>query len=165
MKKTLLIDGKEISYELVKNSGRDLVIKLNGNEIAFNLLSKKNNKIIFENNHELYEGFVESQFDGEQKQIFIYDQEALVDDKNRLRNKNSDAHASGGVQSPMPGKIFKIIKKEGEEVSEGEAVLIMEAMKMEHTIYAASSGVISKMPFKEGDQVQAKTKLFEIAHV
>ena len=55
----------------------------------------------------------------------------------------------------MSGTIVRILKKEGDAVSKGEPVLILEAMKMENEIVSPYDGVISKIAVKEGDKVQA----------
>lgn len=59
----------------------------------------------------------------------------------------------GSVKAPMPGKISRIERGLGEEVAEGEVVMVMEAMKMEHSIRAPVSGVVSDIRYKEGDIV------------
>ena len=59
----------------------------------------------------------------------------------------------GSVKAPMPGKISRIEKQVGDEVIEGEVVMAMEAMKMEHSIRAPVTGVLSELRFKSGDVV------------
>jgi 3-methylcrotonyl-CoA carboxylase alpha subunit len=53
----------------------------------------------------------------------------------------------------MPGKIVAVVVKNGQEVKKGEALLIMEAMKMEHTISAPHDGVVDEVLYAVGDQV------------
>ena len=60
---------------------------------------------------------------------------------------------SGSLNSPMPGKIFKVLKNVGEEVKKGEAILILEAMKMEHSIRADKDGVVKQIFFQVGELV------------
>ena len=60
---------------------------------------------------------------------------------------------SGRLSAPMPGKITSVKVSEGEKVSEGDALMVVEAMKMEHTIQAPHDGVIAAICFSEGDQV------------
>ena len=67
--------------------------------------------------------------------------------------------SAGELNSPMPGKIFKILKAPGDDVKAQEAILIMEAMKMEHTIVSHRDGKISEILFKEGDQVKEGVEL------
>lgn len=57
------------------------------------------------------------------------------------------------IKAPLPGTIFKVIKKAGDVVAAGETVLIMEAMKMENNIPAEKAGTIKEIKVKEGDAV------------
>ncbi|MBU2881069.1 sodium-extruding oxaloacetate decarboxylase subunit alpha [Psychrosphaera sp. B3R10] len=57
------------------------------------------------------------------------------------------------LNAPLAGNIFKLLVSEGSAVQEGDVVIIMEAMKMETEIRAASSGVISSINVKDGDSV------------
>jgi len=57
---------------------------------------------------------------------------------------------SGEVIAPLPGLILKILVKDGDTVSEGQPVLIMEAMKMENEIEAPVSGTVSEILVSEG---------------
>ncbi len=74
--------------------------------------------------------------------------------------------ATGGgapITSPLAGNIWKIQVKEGQAVAEGEVVIILEAMKMETDIRAATAGTISAICIKEGDAVQVGETLIELA--
>jgi 3-methylcrotonyl-CoA carboxylase alpha subunit len=62
----------------------------------------------------------------------------------------------------MPGKILKILVKEGQVVEAGTPILVMEAMKMEHTIKASKAGKIEKIHFKEGEQVAGGVELVKL---
>ena len=59
------------------------------------------------------------------------------------------------VTAPMPGSVLELKKKVGDTVDEGEAILVLEAMKMEMTIPSPSSGVVAKLLVEKGDQVTA----------
>ncbi|BCE02400.1 sodium-extruding oxaloacetate decarboxylase subunit alpha [Marinicellulosiphila megalodicopiae] len=63
--------------------------------------------------------------------------------------------ASGGteVSAPLAGNIFKVLVSPGQQVAEGEVVMILEAMKMETEISAPSAGVVGQILVKEGDSV------------
>jgi len=58
------------------------------------------------------------------------------------------------VGAPMPGKVFKILVKVGDEVSAGDTLLSTEAMKMETNVKARVAGKIAEILFKEGESVQ-----------
>jgi glutaconyl-CoA/methylmalonyl-CoA decarboxylase subunit gamma len=61
--------------------------------------------------------------------------------------------AAGAVTSPLPGVIKEIKVKEGEEVKQGDCVVILEAMKMDNEIYAGDDGVVLKVHVQPGQQV------------
>ena len=58
------------------------------------------------------------------------------------------------MTAPMPGNVIAVVAKAGDSVLEGDRLLVMEAMKMEHAITAAQDGVIAEMLVSEGDQVE-----------
>ncbi|NJF26152.1 pyruvate/oxaloacetate carboxyltransferase [Thermococcus sp. Bubb.Bath] len=68
----------------------------------------------------------------------------------------------GVVTAPMPGKILRILVKEGEQVKTGQGLLILEAMKMENEIPAPKDGVVKKILVKEGDTVNTGDPMMEI---
>ena len=70
--------------------------------------------------------------------------------------------ASGAVVSPMPGGILELRVSEGQQVSAGDVVLILEAMKMENEIVATSSGVVKKILVSKGQSVQTGEPLILI---
>jgi len=70
-----------------------------------------------------------------------------------------------GLSAPMPGTIIKILADKGDSVIEGQTVMILEAMKMEHTILAPYTGTVSNIYYYEGDQVNENTELFEMLPV
>lgn len=69
---------------------------------------------------------------------------------------------SGSVVAPMHGNILKLLVSEGQSVSEGDELVVMEAMKMEHRMFAAIDGVVSAVHCKEGQQLAAGAVLVEI---
>ena len=59
----------------------------------------------------------------------------------------------GRLTAPMPGKVVAVLASSGKEVRKGEPLVIMEAMKMEHTISAPSDGLVEEVLYQVGDQV------------
>jgi len=64
-----------------------------------------------------------------------------------------DATAGGDLSAPMPGKIVSVLVEEGARVERGTPLMVLEAMKMEHTIKAPADGVVSRLNFQAGSQV------------
>ena len=58
------------------------------------------------------------------------------------------------IEAPMPGKIISYEVSEGASVREGEVVLVLEALKMENAIMSPITGVVKKINFKKGDNVE-----------
>ncbi|OLR90362.1 ATP-binding protein [Actinokineospora bangkokensis] len=63
------------------------------------------------------------------------------------------AGAGGPVTSPMPGTVLVVKAATGDRVTAGQPLLVVEAMKMEHTITAPVDGVVSELPVRPGDRV------------
>ena len=62
---------------------------------------------------------------------------------------------------PMPGKLIKVLVKENDFIEEGQALCVVEAMKMENTLLAEKKCVISKIHFKEGDTISVDEIIME----
>ena len=79
------------------------------------------------------------------------------------------AHAGEGVvdlgrlTAPMPGKIVSFSVRAGDKVSKGQALAVMEAMKMEHTIAAPADGLVAEVLYAAGDQVAEGAELLKLA--
>jgi len=58
------------------------------------------------------------------------------------------------IESPMAGKVFRILVKVGDTIAEDDEVIILEALKMENPIYAPEDGVVKEVKVKEGQQVE-----------
>uniref|UniRef100_A0A8C6TVZ6 Methylcrotonoyl-CoA carboxylase 1 (alpha) n=1 Tax=Neogobius melanostomus TaxID=47308 RepID=A0A8C6TVZ6_9GOBI len=74
----------------------------------------------------------------------------------------SGAGAQGGAVAPMTGTIEKVFVKAGDTVEAGDPLMVMIAMKMEHTIRAPKSGVIKRVFFSEGSQANRHAALVEL---
>ena len=68
----------------------------------------------------------------------------------------------GGCAASMPGKIIQVLVSEGDSVIKGQALVVMEAMKMEQTMTAPADGVVASVRVAEGDQVDAGAALIVI---
>jgi len=78
---------------------------------------------------------------------------------NPLAEAGDSAAGSGGLTAPMPGKIVALRVEPGAAVKRGAPLLVLEAMKMEHTIAAPADGVVERLRYKVGDQVEEGAEL------
>ena len=67
-----------------------------------------------------------------------------------------------GHRSPMPGRVVKILANPGQAVVRGQALVVLEAMKMEHTVAAERDGVVATIHCNQGEQVAAQAVLLEL---
>ncbi|AMX02830.1 sodium-extruding oxaloacetate decarboxylase subunit alpha [Microbulbifer thermotolerans] len=75
------------------------------------------------------------------------------------------APVSGGepVKAPLAGNIFKVLVKPGDQVTEGQTIIVLEAMKMETAVSAPRAGSVTSVSVKEGDSVAVGDALLSIA--
>lgn len=79
--------------------------------------------------------------------------------------KKADTSAPAGAQtikSPMPGTILKVNFKVGDNVKKGQALLVLEAMKMENEIVAPSDGVVASVNVSQGSSVSTGEVLISL---
>ena len=57
------------------------------------------------------------------------------------------------VEAPLPGNVFKVLVKAGDKVAKGQAVVVLEAMKMENEVFAPCDGVVASVNVSEGGTV------------
>ncbi|HEX6841162.1 MAG TPA: acetyl-CoA carboxylase biotin carboxyl carrier protein subunit, partial [Stellaceae bacterium] len=69
----------------------------------------------------------------------------------------------GRLTAPMPGKVAQVLAKPGGRVKRGQALMVLEAMKMEHTIAAPADGVIERVNFAPGDLVEEGAELIALS--
>jgi 3-methylcrotonyl-CoA carboxylase alpha subunit len=84
----------------------------------------------------------------------------LLRDDPLHRVDAGDGHG-GGLTAPMPGKIVALLAQAGQKVDKGTPLLILEAMKMEHTITAPAAGVVKAFCYAAGEQVADGAALVE----
>ena len=99
---------------------------------------------------------------GEQAHIFTPQgatRMALIDP---LAQAGQGSQEGGRLTAPMPGKIIGFLVKAGQKVSKGQALAVMEAMKMEHTIAAPADGEVGELMYAPGDQVAEGAELLKM---
>jgi len=80
-----------------------------------------------------------------------------------LAHAGETASEGGRLTAPMPGKVVSFAVQAGDKVSKGQALAVMEAMKMEHTIAAPVDGVVAELLYAPGDQVAEGAELLKLA--
>jgi 3-methylcrotonyl-CoA carboxylase alpha subunit len=98
---------------------------------------------------------------GERRYVFLYGRAWPLARVDPLFYSGEGGGPEGGLLAPMPGNIIALIAREGAKVEKGAPLLILEAMKMEHTITAPANGTVKSFRFAVGDQVSDGAELVE----
>ena len=90
--------------------------------------------------------------------LFVEGQSYRVARARSAMSGGGDA-AGGDVVAPMPGFVRQVLVSAGDAVAEGEPLLVLEAMKMEHTLRAPRAGEVARIDVSEGEQVSRGVSL------
>ncbi|KGJ97112.1 acetyl/propionyl/methylcrotonyl-CoA carboxylase subunit alpha [Colwellia psychrerythraea] len=136
----ITITGEGISTHTVDCQG-----EINGEKVTVTIDGHRSQSIISHNNNNisLYQ----------EHGVFSFSQ--ILPDHGQ--NQDDDNH--GGLTAPMNGTMVSVLVTPGEQVTKDQPLVIMEAMKMEHTIKAPSDGVVDEIYFSTGDMVDGGTEL------
>ncbi|MFB0564918.1 MAG: biotin/lipoyl-containing protein [Candidatus Aminicenantaceae bacterium] len=137
----IILDQKKylVSVEFLRNN--ELLLNVNG----------KIYNIIIDFNTSFYSVYVDEKF-------FKIEKKSASQflGKQRAKQKKAD------IKTSMPGRIVKIFLQEGDKIKEGQAVLVLEAMKMENEIKSPQSGIVKKIIPNVGDYVETGSTLFSV---
>ena len=100
---------------------------------------------------------------GEQFSIFAPEGTAVVRDIDPIVHAADGLAEEGRLSAPMPGKVVAFLAVVGQAVTQGQALAVMEAMKMEHTIAAPRDGIVEELLYAVGDQVSEGGELLRLA--
>ena len=121
--------------------------------------------------HKSYDAFLKnSNFNAKHYTVLINDTEyqvqisdALDMQISKMGLKAVSSSKENDLKAPMPGLIVSVEVTEGDQVKEGDGLLILEAMKMENTLVAPKDGQITKIAVKAGAKVEKNELLIELA--
>lgn len=158
----VIVNNSEYEVQNIKKYENSLTFELGGKSFSFDYLKSNEHHIRFNEPHSDGPVTVVKLNKANTYQVFAQGNEAIVTVIPKVTSSGQQTLTEGSLTSPMPGKVFKVLKSAGETVNSGDAILILEAMKMEHTIRAQKDGTIKEIFFKEGEQVDGGVNLVEI---
>jgi 3-methylcrotonyl-CoA carboxylase alpha subunit len=91
--------------------------------------------------------------DGDTFHVFCRGDALAFEWQNLLAHAADAEHGEGRLTAPMPGKVIAVLVEQGAVVEKGQPLIVMEAMKMEHTIGAPAAGKVAEVLYAVGDQV------------
>ncbi|MGQ0793897.1 MAG: biotin/lipoyl-containing protein [Deltaproteobacteria bacterium] len=136
------IEGEKLAVEFQKIDERLYSILIDNQSFNVSVLKKGNKLSVF--------------LDGD-----LFEFEA-VSERERLSGAGAAMSGAQQIKAPMPSRVVKILKSEGDEVKEGEGVIVVEAMKMESELKSPINGKIKEIRAKEGIAVESGTVLLVV---
>jgi biotin carboxyl carrier protein len=103
---------------------------------------------------------LEFSLNGQFLSVKVSDEQAIL--LRKLGYKTNNDQAQGQLKAPMPGKIIAVNVQSGDSVTQGQALVVLEAMKMENELKAPVSGHISSVSATVGSSVEKNQLLIEI---
>ena len=150
------IDGKNYRLELSQIEG-SWACRLDGREIEVDAVLARPDVLSLRLGNQAYE--VKCERVGSDLHLWVGSvrYEAEVRDPRSLRSRGRavDDHGPRKLTAPMPGKVVRILLREGAEVDAGTGVLVVEAMKMQNEVKSPKKGKIQKIVVSEGAAVNA----------
>jgi biotin carboxyl carrier protein len=140
------IDDQKVDFDCFPISEKSFHILLDNQSFNADLIEIDYNqkKVVLKVNHKIFTLEVADDFD----QLLV----RMGIDKGAQQKISS-------LNAPMPGLVLSISVKEGEEVKEGDSLLVLEAMKMENVLPSPTDGIIKKIEVKSGEKVDKNQAL------
>lgn len=144
--KQVAINGKTLNVDFVSVSGQPV----------FSLIVEGRS----------YEAYIYE--DEEQYQVqlkgFQYNADVIDEREKRLRDGTEGGDSSGEflLKAPMPGLVVSILVKEGDTVSKGQVLVILESMKMQNELKCPRDGVVTRIKVEQGQTVEQKQQMLSI---
>ncbi len=150
------IDGTNYRLELSQIEGR-WTCRLDGREIQVDAVLARPDVISLRLGNKAYE--VKCERVGSDLHLWVgsvrYEAEVRDPRSLRSRARAADDHGPRKLTAPMPGKVVRILLREGAEVEAGTGILVVEAMKMQNEVKSPKKGKIQKIVVSEGAAVNA----------
>ena len=158
------VGEKVFRVDLVRE-GEGWTCKLDGHPVPINVAPTQEGMLSILLNGKSYE--VKQEITATESNIVIGSQRfsTVVRDPRSLRSRRTtDAGGQGPrkITAPMPGKVVRITATVGSEVEAGQAVIVIEAMKMQNELKSPRKGILKKLSVAEGAAVEAGQALAEV---
>jgi len=99
------------------------------------------------------------ELNGQPREVTVRDRKLEVKEQPRIK---ADPAQAGQIGAPIPGVVSTVAIELGQTVKKGDRLLVMEAMKMQSTVYSPVAGTVKQMLVHPGQHVEAKDLLLEI---
>ncbi|MHA1167469.1 MAG: acetyl-CoA carboxylase biotin carboxyl carrier protein subunit [Candidatus Hodarchaeales archaeon] len=157
-----LEDGEErYKIRVMKNNDDTYTVNIGDEQHIVSGQLAANDTLFLNYNNQTYKCIVAKE--GDMRYIYYNGNAFKMKRIEKAALADEDASATDNViKSPMPGKVLKVLVKEGDTVTKGQQMMILEAMKMENVLEAPFDGKIVAINCHEGDQVMQGVVLIEL---
>lgn len=152
--------GAEKQEIELRREGKKVFAEIGGRQYELEVSEVEPNVYLFKREGEIYEVYAPSSAFGETATVSVKNHEfdVKIVDPKRLRGSNAAGGTNDGsaeIKTAMPGKIVRVLVAEGAEVSAGDGIIIVEAMKMQNEMKTPKDGIVKTIRFGEGATVNA----------
>jgi biotin carboxyl carrier protein len=142
----VLVDGREVAVDAVSLASRELSVRVDGRVLDLSVEGAAPQMGVVASGHRAY----------------------VKVESERMRLAHGVGQSAGGahereVRSPMPGRVVKVLVNAGDEVRAGQALVIVEAMKMENEVRARLGGTVARVHVVQGATVESNAVLVSFA--
>ena len=149
-----------ITIDLTPGS-KGYVARLDGKTLSVEILHIESGKLDLAIDGERVTAYISS--DGAKRWVTVNGQTFVLTKQTGARKSvGGHHHAAGELTAPMPGQIRAVNVKEGDAVTKGQTLLVVEAMKMEIRIQVPMDGIVKSLAVKVGQTVEREQALIEI---
>ncbi len=158
-----VVGGQERQVEIVEIAAGKYQLELGGKRLVVDALALRDDSLslLIPESGQAYAIESERHPAGEGENLMVRGHTFNVEvvDLRTLKLRQAAAHSSGGagprpIKSPMPGKIVAVHVAEGQSVTEGQGLVVVEAMKMENELKAPKAGVVRQVSVQVGQAVE-----------
>ena len=163
---SLQFEGADVIVKIPGYSDKHYVFDIHGKEYHPSPLIISQNRIDFTIDHHPYFAWI-SEGDNNQAylstagHIFRMKRRDILAESFTASVYESAGHAGNHVTSPMPGKVIRVLAREGDRVLKGDVLVIIEAMKMENQVVSPRDAVVKAVNVAVNDRVESSTALVE----
>jgi biotin carboxyl carrier protein len=152
----VIIDGKKFRLDLDRGDGR-WSCRLNGQAFDVDAVIARPDVLSLRIANKAYE--VKAEHVAQELHLWVGSARFAVEVRDprslRSRTRAADDHGPRKITAAMPGKVVRVLAKEGDEVAPGTGIAVVEAMKMQNEIKSPKKGTVQKVLIREGMAVNA----------
>ena len=148
-----------ITFDL-KPNGKSYIAVLDDKTATVEVLRAENGKLDLLIEGKRVTAYVSS--DNAKRWVTIDGRTFMVTKSSGAKRRSASGDQASGLIAPMPGLVRSVNVAEGESVTTGQTLLVLEAMKMEIRIHAPMDGVVKSLAVKVGQTVEREQELVEV---